>query len=55
MNDLIVGGSVPADVLQEVADLISVLGEKYYFQQGDTAAFWAVVYTLAGQLGEGRE
>ena len=56
MNDPIVGGTgLPLDAQQAVSDLIAMLGEKYNFRQGETAAFWAVAYTLAGQLGEVKE
>lgn len=56
MREPIVGGSgLPPDAQQAVSDLIAMLGEKYQFRQGETAAFWAIVYTLAGQLGEGKK
>jgi hypothetical protein len=56
MNEPIIGGTgLPPDAQDAVSELIAMLGEKYHFRQGETAAFWAVAYTLAGQLGEGRE
>lgn len=56
MNEPIIGGTgLPLDAHQAVSDLISVLGEKYQFRRGETAAFWAIAYTLAGQLGEGKK
>ena len=55
MNDPIGGTGLPLDAQQAVSELVAMLAEKYYFRQGETAAFWAIAYTLAGQLGEGRE
>ena len=56
MNDQTVGGhGLPWDAQAMVEDMIVTLSEKYYFKQGEVAAFWAVAYALSGQLGEGKE
>jgi len=56
MNEPIIGGTgLPIDAQTAVSDLIAILGEKYNFRHGETAAFWAIAHTLAGQLGEGKE
>lgn len=55
MNDYTIGGSrLSSEAHQAVSDLIAMLGEKYYFRHGQTAAFWDVVRTLAEHLGEGK-
>ena len=56
MIEPVVGGStLPLEAQQAVSDLIAMLGEKYYFQQGETAAYWAVILTLQLHLAGGKE
>ena len=48
MDDIEVGqNSLPYDAQTEVSELISSLGEKYQFKNGETAAFWHVCAILA--------
>jgi hypothetical protein len=55
MNDIEVGGNpLPVDARSEVANLISLLGERYEFVNGKTAAYWHLCAILAQHLGEGK-
>jgi hypothetical protein len=55
-NDVIVGQNpLPYDAQQEVSNMIAILGEKFDFKNGETAAFWHVCFTLANHLGEGKQ
>lgn len=54
MNDIKVGGtSLPLEVQIELSDLIARLSERYEFNNGSTAAFWAMALTLEQHIGEG--
>ena len=56
MTEQTVGGhGLPWDAQEMVTDMIATLAEKYHFKHGEVAAFWAVAYTLAAQLGEGKK
>lgn len=46
---------LPLDAQVEVSNLISTLSEKYDFNNGDTAAYWHLCYTLAQHLGQGKQ
>lgn len=46
---------LPVDARSEVANLISLLGETYEFTNGETAAYWALCFTLSQHLGEGKK
>jgi hypothetical protein len=55
-QDIVVGPApLPADVEVLLSDLISRVGERYEFLNGETAAFWHLHLTLTQHLGEGKK
>ena len=56
MSDIEVGQNpLPEDASSEVANLISLLGERYHFIHGETAAYWSLCAMLAHHLGKGKQ
>ncbi len=50
-------GNIPLPVYAqaEVSNLIKILGEKYEFKNGETAAYFHLCLTLSQHLGEGKK
>ncbi len=46
---------LPFEAQAEVSNLIKILGEKYEFKNGETAAYFHLCLTLSQHLGEGKK
>ena len=53
MTDIEVGKNpVPLDIALEVKKLIDILGKRYEFTNGETAAYWNLCFTVTQNLGK---
>lgn len=57
MNEQVeVGGSkLPYDVQLLLRDFVAQVGEKYYFNNGEIAAYWHLSHIIEQHLGDCRE